>query len=165
MPDLGPVVSKAGPLIGLALVGRLSLLPRLYRQVLIPEAVFEEIAGSASSRPGAAEVRQAEWLVRTAVSRPPEQLLAEELGAGETHAIALAIERGASWLLMDDLRARRIAQIAYGLPVKGIPGLLVIAKRQGGLSLVRPVLQDLAAKGYRLSAAVIERTCREAGEP
>jgi predicted nucleic acid-binding protein len=37
------VVSNASPLINLARIGQLSLLPRIFSRVLIPEAVWQEV--------------------------------------------------------------------------------------------------------------------------
>ena len=50
------VVSDASPLISLAMTGRLALLEQLYQQVLIPDAVYQELTGNAPELPGAAEV-------------------------------------------------------------------------------------------------------------
>jgi hypothetical protein len=45
-------VANAGPLIVLAAVGQLDLVGQLYGEVLIPEAVFDEITGAGAGRPG-----------------------------------------------------------------------------------------------------------------
>lgn len=37
------VVGDSGPLIALAIIGQLELLPRLYRRVLVPQTVWHEI--------------------------------------------------------------------------------------------------------------------------
>jgi uncharacterized protein len=88
----------------------------------------------------------------------------EELGAGEAEAIALAVQSEAGLLLMDDRRARRIAELAYGLRVKGVAGILVTAKRRELISEVRPLLETIKIHGYYLSPRLIERACHEAGE-
>ena len=56
------VVSNAGPLIALARVDQLALLPSLYGTVLIPRAVEQEVTGMGLNRPGAGEVRAASWI-------------------------------------------------------------------------------------------------------
>jgi hypothetical protein len=88
----------------------------------------------------------------------------EELGDGEAEAITLAVRREAKLLLMDDRRARRVAELAYRLRVKGVAGVLVVAKRRGFITAVRPLLEAMRGRGYYLSQRLIERACREAGE-
>jgi predicted nucleic acid-binding protein len=51
------VVSNTSPLINLAVVGRLELLHQLYGEVIIPQAVYEEIVISGSGQPGASSFR------------------------------------------------------------------------------------------------------------
>ena len=164
MSDSGPVVSDAGPLIILAAVGQIDLVGHLYGQVLVPEAVFEEITGAGAGRPGVDELVVASWAVRTKVDPPPDPLLAQDLGRGETEAITLAVRRGARLLLLDDRKARQIAEVAYGLRVKGAPGILVAAKRGGFIASVRPHLEQMRAKGYFIAPPVVERVLQEAGE-
>ncbi len=113
---------------------------------------------------GSHELASASWAVRVTLDLPPDRLLTEELGAGEAEAIALAVQRNAQLLLMDDRRARRVAELAYGLGVKGAAGILVAAKRQGLVSTVRPLLEMMQVRGYYLSPRLIERACHEAGE-
>ena len=43
MPLEGPVVTNTGPLIALAGIGRLDILPALFREVLAPAAVVSEL--------------------------------------------------------------------------------------------------------------------------
>lgn len=157
MPEPGPVVANAGPLIVLAAVGQLDLVGQLYGQVLVPETVFEEVTSAGAGRPGATELPAAAWAVRTKVDPPPDPLLAQDLGRGEAEAIALAVRRGARLVLLDDRRARQIAAVAYGLRVKGAPGILVAAKQRGLVGSVPPFLEQMRATGYFLAPAVIER--------
>jgi hypothetical protein len=50
------VVSDTSPVLNLARIGRLDLLPSLYRQVLIPSAVYEELIRSTSDLPPAIDL-------------------------------------------------------------------------------------------------------------
>ena len=104
------------------------------------------------------------WALRTEVDPAPDPLLAQDLGRGETEAITLAVRRNARLVLVDDRKARQIAEVAYRLRVKGAPGILVAAKQRGLIALVRPLLEEMRDKGYFLAAPVIERALREAGE-
>lgn len=164
MSENGPVVTNSGPLIALASVGQLDILPALYTTVLVPEAVWREVTEAGAGRPGARELVSTSWTTRVTLDPPPDRLLTEELGAGEAEAIALAVQHEARLLLMDDRRARRVAELAYGLRVKGVAGILVAAKREGIISAVRPLLEMMRVHGYYLSPRLIERACREAGE-
>ena len=159
-----PVVSNAGPLIALAAIGHLDLLESLYARVLVPEAVLREVTQAGAMRVGAREVASAAYLEYVIVEPPPEPLLAKELGTGEAHVITLAQRLGAQLTILDERRARRIAEQAYGLRIKGSAGLLVSAKRRGLIPSVRPLLDDMVRHGYFLSPRLIERAAAEAGE-
>jgi predicted nucleic acid-binding protein len=78
--------------------------------------------------------------------------------------IASAHRLHAKLVLIDERRARRIAEQAYGLRVKGSAGILVFAKRAGLIPAVRPLLEGMCAQGYHLSRRLIERAAEEAGE-
>jgi predicted nucleic acid-binding protein len=164
MAESGPVVTNSGPLIALASVGQLDLLSALYTTILVPEAVWREVTEAGAGRPGARELLATSWTTRVPLDPPPDRLLTEELGAGEAEAIALAVQREAQLLLMDDRRARRVAELAYRLRVKGAAGILVAAKRRGLIAAVRPLFELMRVHGYYLSPRLIERACHEAGE-
>jgi predicted nucleic acid-binding protein len=162
MPE-GPVVCDAGPLVALAKLGRLEIFRELYGRVLVPEAVFREVSEAGAGRAAASELDTAAWVDRV-VGAAPEPLLASELGPGEAAVIAVARQQGARLVILDERKARRIAERAYGLRVKGSAGVLVAAKRAGLLETVRPLLRALVAVGYYVSDRVIEEACRQAGE-
>jgi len=157
------VIADAGPLIALARTGHLSLLPRLFDRVLIPEAVRDELETS-SDRPGAKALREAVgrrgWL-RVAKARADDSLR-PALGRGEWEAIVLASRAGAL-LLIDERRGRRAAR-AVGVEVIGSGAVLLLAKSRGLLPAVSPVLDELAGTNYRLSAALVRRLRELAGE-
>ena len=164
MPSPGPVVSNSGPLIVLSRVNHLDLLANLYGSIVVPNAVFAEVVEAGAGRPGAAEVAGRSWVVRSGVVPPPDPLLSHELGAGEAEAITLAKSVGAGLLLVDEVKARRLAVLVYGLRVKGTAGVLVEAKRRGFLERVKPIIEEMQAHRVFLSRKVIERTLKEAGE-
>jgi predicted nucleic acid-binding protein len=100
------VISDASPLIGLAVTGHLDLLKHLYERVIIPEAVYQELAGNDIERPGAAEVRTLEWIISQPVQNEiVVRALEGELDHGEATAIALVVELQAD--LVPDRRAAR----------------------------------------------------------
>lgn len=162
MPE-PPIVADSGPLIAMALIQHLDLLQDIYGTVLVPDAVWREVTEAAPGRPGAIELVRSSWLIRTVLAHPPDTLLRAELGPGEAEAITLAAELGGR-LLLDERKARRIAEIGYGLPVRGTIGTLLLAKKRNLIPAMRPLLLQVRSAGYFLSTALIEAACESAGE-
>ena len=88
------VVCEAGPLIHLARAGHFDLLQDLFGRVLIPPAVYEEVAVRGKGEDGSDELIHATWIQQRHPRRSSVvAALATFLGAGEAAAIALAGER------------------------------------------------------------------------
>lgn len=93
------IVADSGPIISLARVDLLNILPALLGQVVLPPAIFAEIT-ALPDKPGAAAVRAAQWVRIEAVSSDAANLpLARVLGPGERDAIRLARALGAVLIL------------------------------------------------------------------
>ena len=121
------VVADASPLIALQQIGQLRLLHALFGEVIVPPAVKLETQPSVPSVP---------WIVERRPSQPIAPLeLRMSLGAGESEALALAVEMRTGRLLVDERAARHAAQ-ALGLNVIGTLGVLLAAKREGDLRVV-----------------------------
>ncbi|MPZ21453.1 MAG: DUF3368 domain-containing protein [Luteitalea sp.] len=149
-------VSNSSPLIALAAIERLVLLPLLFDSVIIPPAVAFETRRTIPARPA--------WLyVRSLQNQLPAAVLRPTLGDGEREAIALALEASADRVVLDDLPARRVAQ-ELGLNVIGTLGLLLAAKRAGLVDAIRPELDNLVRTGFFLGQQLYEEVLRAAGE-
>jgi predicted nucleic acid-binding protein len=141
------IVADAGPIIGFARIGRLDLLRQVLGEVVIPEAVYEELVGSGRDRPGAADVEQGGWIQRQRVTdRAAVAHLPTVLHAGEREAIVLAQALQAP-LLIDEQRGRNVA-MARGLVVIGALRVLADAKRRGVIDRAKPLVDALLAAGY-----------------
>lgn len=157
-----PVVSNAGPLIALSRIERLDLIETLFGEVIVPRAVYGEVTRN-PDLPGTRALEQAVWLsVQEVTDQVAVQRLRFWLDAGESEAIVLAQELGAT-LLMDERRGRAIAT-TLGLQVTGTVGILLTAKRRGYVSAVSPLLDALLASAIRLSPQLYEEARRLAGE-
>jgi predicted nucleic acid-binding protein len=149
------VVSDNSALSGLAELGRLDLLQRLFARVSIPAAVLAECraAGAPEAlRSWAADLP--EWID---LEPDPEVLLPEtdSLGAGEASAISLAwLHRGDALLVLDERRGRRIAD-ALGLRKTGLLGMLGQAAALGWLDF-EVETNALRATGFHLSDNLVE---------
>ncbi|NEP44212.1 MAG: DUF3368 domain-containing protein, partial [Okeania sp. SIO2H7] len=104
------VVSDTSPITNLAAVGLLELLHALYDRVIIPQAVYDEMASLGYQVPGTVEVQTFGWIESRAVSdRQRVEELQVDLDLGEAEAIILALELDAGLLLLDERRGRRVA--------------------------------------------------------
>lgn len=159
------VVSDTSPIIGLAAVGQLDLLRKLYGTVLLPTAVMTEFTAADPPAPGFREVQDADWFRVLQVGEPTLTTPLElELDRGEAEAIALSVEHHADLLLLDERKARTVAR-RLGRPVIGVLGVLVEAKRRDLLPAVRPVLDGLLTRaGFRISKSLRSRVLQETGE-
>jgi predicted nucleic acid-binding protein len=158
------VVADATPLIALAKLERLTLLSELFGAIVIPQAVYDEVVSNTPNRPGSLEVRQATWIQVQAITNQAKlaDLLAD-LDLGEAEALVLAEELHADWILLDESKARLIAQIS-GLKFIGTIGLLLLAKQTGTITMLRPLLDELRAKNFHLSQKLYQATIDKAGE-
>lgn len=87
-----------------------------------------------------------------------------KLGDGESEALALAIERRAEFVLIDDAAARHMAK-RVGLTPMGVLGVLVRAKEIGVVPTIAPLLDRLDREmGFRLSDKLRRQTLELAGE-
>jgi len=156
-------VADTSPLILLAKVNRLILLPELYHEVFVPPAVAMELR----AKPDAVSP-ELDRFIRSARVQAPEnatqvQTLSVSLGMGEAEAIALALEIPDAILIMDDAEGRRMAQ-SLGLRVTGLLGILIEAKARRIVPAVNPLLDQLVAEGLWLSEAMRRNVLDAVGE-
>lgn len=159
------VVSNASPLINLARIDQLDLLPRLYGELLIPKAVWEEVVTEGAGQPGADEVKAATWIkIQAVANRSLARALRQELDAGEAEAIILALEVEAELLLMDERVGREISQ-HLGVHYTGLIGVLIEAKHKGLIGDVKPYLNALRdVAGFRIRDVLYTRVLQDEEE-
>lgn len=159
------IVSNTSPIINLACIGRLDLLPALFGEIVIPDAVFHEVVVAVPNAPGASDVRTATWIRRhLVVNRPLVASIRLELDPGESEAIACAVETNAKLLLIDERRGRLVAQ-RLGLPVMGLLGVLLLARKKGLIESIRLSMDDLRRlAGFWISDGLYRQVLKNAGE-
>ena len=87
----------------------------------------------------------------------------DELGRGESETIVLAREMSADWVLVDEKLARRKLD-SLDIRTIGTLGILLRAKELGLLPAVKPDVEKLRTRGFRLSRRVYEDVLRMTGE-
>jgi predicted nucleic acid-binding protein len=167
------VIADTSPLNYLILIEAVDLLPRLYGQVILPQAALNELRNPAApplvwkwatSLP--------EWIeARNPVtgSRVPREERLETLGPGEREAITLAEQfRFVSpvLLLLDEEAARREASFRQ-LPSTAFLGVLKAALRQGWVDLAEAFAR-LGRTNFRVSPkllqTILDQECRTGDE-
>jgi predicted nucleic acid-binding protein len=147
------VIADTSPLNYLIQIDCDSLLPQLYRRIVVPSGVMQELG-----HPGArASVRiwltkVPAWIEVSLIRAIPDTELAF-LGLGEQEAIQLAEEQHADLLLIDERKGRQEAR-RRGLRTTGTLGVLLSA---GELGLIEPAAayrRLLTETTFRTSAAL-----------
>lgn len=155
------IVADSSTLVALAVCDGLALLDPLFREVVVPPAVFREC--TVSGKP-AADMLEAYLRDKVSdVDLDDFAIAAVELGRGELEAMALCKRLGADRLLVDDRRARRIARL-NGIAITGSLGVLVAAKDGGLLPAIAPRIDAIRSAGVRLGEEVVAEALRLAGE-
>ncbi|MBD2499816.1 DUF3368 domain-containing protein [Anabaena azotica] len=117
------IVSNTSPINYLILIEQINLLAELFQEIIIPQAVYTELSDKFAPPPVQAWIRNPpSWLKIQPVSQTADAI-ANLLDPGETEAILLAQELNADLLILDDMKARRIAK-DRGLAITGILGIL-----------------------------------------
>jgi predicted nucleic acid-binding protein len=155
-------VLNTSPLIVLARVGQEHLFRELADDVVVPRAVVEEIeAGPADDRARKA-IAGGRFAVVDAVPAP--EILAWDLGAGETAVLSYALGEPGWTVILDDAAARKCAR-SFDLRLKGTLAVIILAKQRGLISSAADVLQSLLRIGFRLDEHIIrEALSRTVGE-
>ncbi len=152
------VVADTSVLINLALVGEDGLLAALFREVIVARAVLREFTRLAASDGRFAGLRLPAWIeVREPQSVSAAIARHATLDAGESEALALALELHADAVLIDETTGRAGA-LELGLtPIR--------AKRQGHLPAVKPVVEELLARArFYAAPELVREVLRLAGE-
>lgn len=83
-------------------------------------------------------------------------MLITEIERGEAESIILAKELNADLILLDEKDARLIAE-CLGFRVLGTMGLLSLAKETGRIKRIKPLINELIKKRFRISNEVIKK--------
>ena len=142
------VISDSSPIMNLAIIGQLPLIQELFGEIVIPEEVWDELVIEGKGKPGTNEIQKSRWIKVGKVKNDSLlKTLSKDLDVGESAAIALAIERKANLLLLDETDARNIAEF-YGLTKTGVIGVLMKAKKKNLVKEIKPILEELRTQAH-----------------
>ena len=148
------VVSDTTPLISLLKIERLSLLEKLFGEVLIPQAVFDELTSDERFQIEAEQIKQKQFISVKPVSNLESVSIlkrATGLDQGESEAIVLTDELKADLLLMDEAKGRSISN-QMGFRIMGTIGVLMAAYEEHELTAneVKECIEGLQRAGRHI---------------
>lgn len=160
MPE---VITDTSPIQYLYQINQLNLLPILYGQVKMPQAVADELA---QGRAKDIQLPAPDSLSWSTLYSVPSPILVPEipnLGAGEREALSLATTIPDSLIILDDALARTYAQ-QLNVRTTGTLGVLLKAKQAGYVSAIAPLLDELNTLNFRLAPATRAAVLKLANE-
>lgn len=155
------IVADSSALIALATCDGLDLLLKVYDDIKVPEAVYAEIVAPEKPQSDSLGLFLSGRIVK--VDTAHWVLTAGGLGRGEIEAMALYKQLSADALLIDDHRARVIAEHNQ-INCIGTLGLLLVAKQNGKIDQVGPYIQKLRHSAIHYGDVLLNRVLELAGE-
>lgn len=158
------VVSNASPLISLAKINLLKVLQQLFGSIFITQQVHTE---AATTGPGSQEIAQTQWIKTIPVTnsdRLTQWRSQYRLGAGELSTILLAKEQSADLAIIDERKARQLAQ-SEGIAVVGTIGILEEAYGRRLVKDLRKPYEALLATGTYLDPHLLNRSLSQLNLP
>ncbi|WP_421829027.1 DUF3368 domain-containing protein [Larkinella sp.] len=159
------VVSDASPIVAFFELQLLELLPTLFKEVTVPEAVYQELLTLAPYYETLAPITEATWLrIIPVIDKNQVERLCESIDAGEAEAIILYRQVNADLLLIDE-RAGRLVAKEMEIEAIGTLGILRQAKLKGLISELKPAIEHLRGRlKFRLSDSLIQQVLKSVGE-
>lgn len=155
------VVSDTSAISNLLAIDCIDLLEAMFGEVMITPAVQRELQRVDSHK---TLHEKHPWIkVSSPINQKLVSQLLNDLDLGEAESIALAVEKSASYIIIDELKGRKIAG-RLGLKVVGIIGILIKAKLDGMVPQVRPLIDGLSAHGFRLKDDLVKDILKRLGE-
>lgn len=158
------VIVNSTPLIVLSHIGKLDLLRQLYREIVIPQAVYDEVTQKRDIAQTALESSRS-WIKVIGIKDADKYTMYKaKLHAGEVETMILAQEEPrADLVIVDDNSAKKTAKF-LGLSVTGTIGVLLKAKRLGYIDAVAPLLEKMRENGFYVSEEVMSLALEKAEE-
>ena len=155
-------VLNASPIIVLARVEQEHLFGALTDEIVVPRAVAGEIEAGPVNDPARRVITGGQFTIVDVA--PVPEILAWDLGDGETAVLSYALEEPGWTAILDDAAARKCGR-SFDLPLKGTLAVVILAKQHGLIPSASEVLHSLLRNSFRLDERVIrEALSRTVGE-
>ena len=143
MPNI--IISDTSTLILFHKIEHLNLLEKVYGQLITTPEIADEFGEELPK-----------WIkIHSVTDKKYQEFLETQVDLGEASAIALAIELDDTLLLLDDLKARKLAT-RLNLRITGTLGIIHKAKQMSVIDKVKPYIDLLLKTDFRISDRIIK---------
>ena len=147
------VIAEASCFILLDKIGELNILQKVFKQVVTTDVVSGEFVKALP-----------DWIkVEPVENNRYQELLQIEVDPGEASIIALAFQYNNPVLILDDYKARKLAD-RLKLTYTGTLGILLKAKESGDIVSVKSILGKIQQTNFRFSDRILQEILHQAGE-
>ncbi len=147
------IISDSSCLIALDNIGMISILKDLYEKIYITEEVYSEFGQSIE-----------DWIeIKPVENKNYLRILNQLVDLGETSTIALSLELTDNLMILDDKKARTVAN-NLNLKFTGLLGVILKAKQQEIIPSVSHLLSRLKSVNFRISEVIENEVLRLASE-
>jgi len=147
------IISDTSCLILLEKLDEIQLLQKLFGEVTITSEIADEFG---NPLPG--------WIkINNATDNNYQSMLESFVDKGEASAIALAVEQPDCLLILDDLKARKLAK-ELKINYSGTLGILVEGKLSGHINSMKIVLEKIKKTNYRITSSLEKKILSRSGE-
>lgn len=155
-------VSNTTPIISLSVIRKLEILKDIFHEIIIPQAVYEEIKGKPGY--GYHEIDSSDFIIVQPITMTEHELLSSKrLDIGEAQTIILSQEIRADNVIIDENLGYAIAK-EYGLNVIRTLSILLKAKELNIITELKPILDEMISKGRWYSDRVYYSFLSKANE-
>ena len=158
------VIVNSTPIILFSNINQLNLLKQIYGEIIIPQAVYDEVTAKADSACQNLK-NNFDWIKIESIKNPLQKKMYEaKLHDGEVEVMILAQEEPkADLVILDDNSAKKTAKY-LGLTVTGSLGVLLKAKKFKIIESVKPLMNSFIANGFFVTPTVYDMVLELAGE-
>ncbi|NJC28525.1 DUF3368 domain-containing protein [Neolewinella antarctica] len=133
-------------------IDRFDILKNTFREISVTDKVVQEYGPLP------------DWIsVRSDYNKEIYHKINQNFGTGESSCIALAQEAVNPILLIDDRKARKVAE-DIGIQCTGSLGVLLIAKRERAITNVSDILVEIKKTDFRMTNAIADKLLELANE-
>ncbi len=154
------VIADTGVIISLIHIGKLDLIEKIFGEYYIADAVWVELNNYDHPKFDRSKLAEIKSKVRSVHSK---NYLSMVMDYGEAESVVLYEEIKADYLLIDDSKARKIAE-SIDIHCIGTLGLLLKAQQKNFIIELKPLFEELMLEGRYFSKNLLNSILNQIGE-